>query len=207
MNIDTEFYWVYLPTASGITSLTLRWGSDYTANYYTYTATTTQQGVAFQNGWNLIAVPWVSATKVGSPVVTTYNSVQLIVNYNSVAQTGLKFCNLTSNTGYIFEIQYYSKYLFRNASTNAFQETLADSTDNGKILNLDTESYNLFLFKAAFFVAQSLQGSDASYDADYFQTEYINALKRYKMLNPSEAMLKGEYYYTMPRKGYRTYVK
>lgn len=205
VNIDTLFYWVYLPLGTAVTSLTLRWGSDITANYYTYTATATQQGTAFQNGWNLIAAPWVSATKVGSPVITAYDSVQLSLAYNSTLQTGVKFCSATSNTGYIFELQYYSKYLFRDPSTNAFQETVVDVTDNNKILNLDTESYNLFFNKCAFFVAQSLQGADAEYDATYWDKEYQQALTKYKALNPSEAMLKGSIYYQMPKKSYTRY--
>lgn len=199
VNIDSLFYWVYLPTGASITNLILKWGSDYTANYYTYTATTNQQGLAFQNGWNLIAVPWASATKVGSPVITAYDSVQLTVTYNSTLQTGVRFCNLTSNPGTIFELQYYSKYLFRDPTTNAFQETVADVTDNAKILNLDTESYNLFFNKAAYYVAQTLQGADAEYDAKYWDTEYTNALTRYRALNPSEAMIKAEPYYKLPR--------
>lgn len=205
INIDTEFYWVYLPTASSVTSLTVRWGSDITSNYYTYTATVTQQGTAFQNGWNLIAVPWVSSTKVGTPVVTAFDSIQLIVAYNSTLQTGLKFCNFTSNTGYIFELQYYSKYLFRDATTNVFQETVSSSSDNSKLINFDTESYNLLFNKTAFYVCQALQGADASYDADYWQTEYSQALARYRAQNPSEAMKKAEVYYRMPRKGYTGY--
>ncbi len=200
VNIDTLFAWVYLPSASAITNLILRWGSDYTANYYTYTVTTTQQGTAFQDGWNLISVPWASATLVGSPTLTAYDSVQLTVTYNSTLQTGVKFCNLTSNTGTIFELQYYSKYLFRDPTTNAFQEMVVDVTDNNKILNLDTESYNLFFNKAAFFIAQSLQGADAGYDATYWDSEYQNALTRYRALNPSESMMKGEAYYNMPKK-------
>lgn len=212
VNIDTEFYWVYLPNASAITNLVLRWGSDITANYYTYTATTTQQGTAFQNGWNLIAIPWSSATKVGTPVITAFDSVQLIPTYNGTLQTGLKFCNLTSNTGYIFQLQYYSKYLFRNPSTNTFQETVVDvPTDGTTIINLDTESYNLLFNKTAYFTAQSLQGADAEYDAMFFGGadgmggEYGNALKRYKALNPSEALLKGATYYKVPKKGYNQY--
>lgn len=201
VNIDTLFAWVYLPLASAITSLNILWGSDVTANYYNLTVTTTQQGTAFQNGWNLIALPWVSATKVGSPVVTAYDSVQLTVAYNSTLQTGLRFCNLTSNTGYIFELQYYSKYMFRDPSTNAFQETLVDATDNNKLINLDTDSYNLLFNKVAYFVAQALQGSDSSYDCTFFDTEYEICLKKYRGLNPSEAMVKGESYYTMPRNG------
>ena len=196
VNLNTLFYWVYLPSAAAITSLALRWGSDVTANYYTYTATTTQQGTAFQDGWNLIAVPWVSASKVGSPVITAYDSVQLIVTYNSTLQTGLKFCNLTSNPGFIFQLQYYSKYLFRNPSTNTFQETVVDvATDGNTIINLDTDSYNLLFNKVAFFTAQSLQGADAERDLIFWETEYQDSLARYKGLNPSEAMVKGTSYY------------
>lgn len=195
VNTDTEFYWVYLPTGASITNLNLKWGSDYIANYYTYTVTTNQQGLSFQNGWNLIACPWVSSTKVGTPILTVYDSVQLTVTYNSTLQTGVKFCNLTSNKGYIFECQYYSKYLFRDQTTNAFQESVVDSTDNNKLINLDTESYNLLFNKTAFYIAQALQGADASYDATLWDTEYTQALTRYRAQNPSEAMKKGEFYY------------
>lgn len=196
VNIDNLFFWVYLPTASAVINLILRWGSDVTSNYYTYTATTTQQGTVFQNGWNLIAIPWASATLVGTPVVTAYDAVQLTVTYNSTLQTGVKFCNLTSNTGYIFEMQYYSKYLFRDPSTNVFQESVVDVSDNNKLINLDTDSYNLYFNKVAFFTAQTLQGADADYDATYWDAEYQKALAKYKALNPSETMLKGEQYYS-----------
>lgn len=205
VGINTQFYWVYLPTGASITSINLKWGSDYTANYYEYTATATQQGTAFVNGWNLIAAPWTSATVVGTPVATSYDSIQVTLAYNGTLQTGVKFCNLSSATGYIFEIQYYSKFLFRNASTNAFQETITDSTENTRIINLDTESCNLLFNKCAFYIAQSLQGADASYDADYWQTEYATALARYKGQNPAESMLKGEQYYKVQHKGYSRY--
>lgn len=202
VNIDTLFYWVYLPTASAITSLELRWGSDVTANYYTYTSTTTQQGTVFQNGWNLIAVPWISATLVGSPVSTAYDSVELKPTYNSTLQTGLRFCNLTSNTGYIFQLQYYSKYMFRNPVTNAFQETVVDvATDGNTIINLDTDSYNLLFNKTAMYTAQALQGADAEYDATFWDSEYETALEKYKRLNPSETILKTATYYRPARQG------
>lgn len=202
LNQSYGFVWVYIPLASGVTSVDLRWGSDATTNYYNYTTSVTQQGTAFQNGWNLLAFPWVSATVTGTPVITAIDSVRFTVNYNSVAQTGLKFCNLTFNLGYIFETVYYSKYLFRDPSTNVFQETLVDSTDNNKLINLDTESYNLLFNKCAYFIAQQLQGADASYDATFWDAEYSNALLRYKALNPSEAMLKSATYYSMPKRGY-----
>jgi hypothetical protein len=206
VNIGYLFYWVYLPDASAITSLTLRWGSDVTANYYTYTNTTTQQGTAFQTGWNLIAIPWASATKVGSPTTTGYDSVQLIPIYNSTLQTGLRFCNLTCAPGYIYQLQYYSKYMFRNPSTNVFQETVVDvATDGNTIINLDTDSYNLLFNKTAQFVAQSLQGADAEYDAVFFEKEYITGLIKYKSLNPSETILKSATYYHPANRKYPRY--
>lgn len=201
VNIATGFMWVYMPTGSAFTSWDVRWGTN-SSNYYHYTATTTQQGTAFINGWNLISLPWVSATKVGTPTNTTYQYVDVTPTYNSTLQTGVKICNLTFALGYYFDLQYYSKYMFRNPSTNAFVEKVIDSTYNGYLINLDTDSYNLLFNKTAFFIAQALQGSDAAYDADYWQTEYENALKMYKGQNPSEAMLKGSVYYNLPNKGY-----
>lgn len=201
LNTSTLFFWVYLPMGSAITSLNLRWGSDL-SNYYTETATVTQQGTAFQNGWNLIALPWVSANVVGVPNIKLIDSIQLNIISNLTIQTGIKFCNVTSNLGFIFELQYYSKYLFRDPVTNAFQEKVVDIIDNNKLINLDTDSYNLLFNKTVFFIAQALQGSDAEYDATYWDSEYEEALKRYKGLNPSEAMLKRSSYYTLPRRNY-----
>lgn len=201
VNVSTLFMWVYLPLGSAVTSIDLRWGSS-SANYYNYTATTTQQGTSFQNGWNLVAFPWSSATKTGTPVNTSYTYSRVTIAYNSTLQTGVKVCNITSTIGYIFDLQYYSKFLFRNPSTNAFVESLTDSTTDNYEINLDTDSYNLLFNKTAFYIAQALQGADSSYDATLWDSEYTNALKRYRAQNLSEAMKKGESYYKMPKKSY-----
>ena len=201
VNIGTGFMWVYIPLASAVTSINVRWGSS-SANYYNLTVTTTQQGTSFQNGWNLLAFPWTSATVVGTPTATSYAYSRVTFNYNSTLQTGVKVCNITFGLGYIFEIVYYSKYMFRDATTNAFQETVVDATDNTKIINLDTESYNLYFNKCAYFIAQQLQGADAQYDAIFWDNEYQAALARYKAQNPSETMLKATQYYALKKKGY-----
>ena len=204
LNASNLFAWFNFPTGTSFTNVTVRWGSS-SSDYYTYTATATQMNTAFVNGENLLTFPWLNNTTVGSPDASAISYVRVTFTYDSTLQTGVKFCNLTSTLGYIFELQYYSKYLFRNSSTNAFQETVTDSSDNGLIINLDTESYNLLFNKVAFYVCQALQGADAQYDADYWQTEYQNGLDRYKAQNPSEAMNKGQSYYRMPRKGYTRY--
>lgn len=205
VNIGTGFLWVYLPTGTAVSSINVRWGND-SSNYYNYTATQSATQNAFINGWNQIALPWVNATQTGTVDSTQFTYVRVTPTWNNQLQTGFEFCNLQFAQGYYFDLQYYSKYLFRNPTTNAFQETVTDVLDNNKIINLDTESYNLLFNKVAFYVSQSLQGADAQYDADYWQTEYMAALKRYKAQNPSEAIEKAEPYYRLMNKGYGGYV-
>lgn len=200
-NISQLFAWCNFPTGSSFTSVNLRWGSS-ASDYYSYTATATQMATMFVNGENLLTFPWLNAPTTGTPDSSSISYVRVTYNYDSTLQTGVKFCNLTSNLGYIFELQYYSKYLFRNATTNVFQESVVNSADNGLIINLDTESYNLLFNKVAFYVCQSLQGADAQYDADYWQTEYVNGLVRYRAQNPNESLKKTEVYYSIRPKGY-----
>lgn len=204
VNNSTGFIWVYMPSGTAITNVNIKWGTN-SSNYYFANITTTQPGTVFLNGWNLLAIPWIATNVVGSPIITDYQYVNVTPTYNNTLQTDFKICDLVFSLGYYFEIQYYSKYLFRDPVTNAFQEKVVDATDNDKLINLDTESYNLLFNKVAFFVAQSLQGADAEYDATYWDSEYQAALRRYKAQNPSEAMNKREAYYSMPYKGYNRF--
>jgi hypothetical protein len=166
---STIFYYVYLPTASNFTSLNIRWGSD-TSNYWTSTATTDFFGNALVNGWNLIAANWNAATtKVGSPVYTAVDYVRISYNYDGTAQTGVKLNNIVCRLGNILEIEYYSKYLFRNASTGAWQETVLDDSD---LINLDTESFNALVYLTALYCVQQALGQDATSDINFFQMKY-----------------------------------
>ena len=182
-NISYLPLWVYLPTGASFSSINLLWGSD-TSNAYNLSVTATQQGTAFKNGWNLLAFSWESATKVGTPNVKFTDTMQVTFTYDGTLQTGVKVCNLLSVLGYYFELQYYSKFLFRNPTTGVFQEEVTDASDDDKLINLDTESYNLLFNKTAFYVAQTLQGADADHDEQMWDNEYQNELARYKAMNP-----------------------
>ena len=121
--------------------------------------------------------------------------------FPNVEIVGMKVCNITSNLGQYLEAEYYSKYMFRNPTTNVFQEKVVDdSSDLETLVNVDTESYPVFFNKLCFFIAQQLQGADATYDVTYWDGEYNKALKRYKNLYPSEVQFSQEPYYE-PTKG------
>jgi len=195
---SSMFVWVYVPTGTQLTSVELRWGSGAGA-YYAKTVTQTQQGNSFVNGWNLCQFDWATATTVGAPnsSAINYARVSLAMTGNNV---GVKVNGLNSILGTVLQYSYYSKYLFRNASTGVFQETVLDDAD---LINLDTESYNLLFNQVAYLASQQQQGMDAlSYDGSFFKTAYDEGLKRYKAMYKSELQKPQSTYYQKPDPGY-----
>lgn len=202
LNLSTLFMWVYMPTGSAFTSVELRWGSS-SANYWTSTATQTFEGNAFNNGWNLLSFNWSSATKVGNPVVSTTNYLQTILTYNGTLQTGARINGIYSRLGIVMDILYYSKYLFRDATTGTFQETV---TDDSNFINLDTETMNVFLYQLAVQTFQQQGGMNSPTDMNYYQGLYTEALRRYRKSYKSEVQIPTSTYYEMPRKGFGGFI-
>ena len=195
----TEFIYVYLPDASDITSVSLRWGSS-SANYYSVTVTENFAGNAFEDGWNQLGFNWVSATTTGTPDSSAIDYARITFAYDSTLQTGVLVNTLASRMGSILECEYYSKYLFRDGSTGAFKETVTADTD---LVNLDTESYNLFLWQAAIQASQQQQGVNAlQFDGAFFQGKYNEAKKRYMAMYKSEVTKPQSQYYIKPSPGY-----
>ncbi len=202
LNQASLFTYVWLPTGTDFTSFELRWGSDST-NYWTKTVTSTQQTTAFENGWNLLSFNWLTATKVGTPDVTAINYLRIVFNTNGAVQTGVHFDNVVCRLGQIMEIIYYSKYLFKDAITLAFQETVSDDSN---LINLDTESYNLFFNLLCYLTGQQQQGVNATiYDAKFFQQAYVLGVQRYSAMYKSEIIFPRSTYYSLPKSGYNRY--
>lgn len=196
LNQSTLFLNTYLPTPSAVTSVVLKWGTD-ASNYYTNTITTTQQNTTFAQGWNLLNTIWSGATTVGSPNASSISYVAVTWNYNSTLQTAVRLDNINSNLGSILNMEYYSKYLFRNASTGVFQENVTDDTN---LINLDVESYNLLFNLCAHLCAQQTQGIDASfYDGTFFLQKYTEGVARYKAIYKSEIQSPVTRYYNQTR--------
>jgi hypothetical protein len=196
------FLWVYMPTASEFTNVKLRWGSSSTA-YYEQTVTVNQQGNTFVDGWNLLDFPWLGAVQTLTPTDTAINYLRVTCNVTAF-QTAIRLDNIVFRLGTILNILYYSKYLFRDAITGGWQETI---TDDSNIINLDTESYNLLVYQVGIHLAQQLQGLDAMfYDGNYFQQHYGDALNSYRLQNRSEWQKPTNIYYGMTRPGYSKYM-
>lgn len=198
LNQAYQFVWAYMPTGANVTSVNLRFGSS-ASDYYTLTVTQNQEGTAFVNGWNQEKFPWASMTTVGSPDSASISYARITLNVTA-SMAGVLVNGLNSILGTILSYSYYSKYLFRSASTGAFQETVLDDSD---LINLDTESYNLLTYQTLCQVAQQIQGLDASfYDGTFAKQAYDAGILRYKAMYKSELQKPQSAYYTMPYSGY-----
>jgi hypothetical protein len=197
LNQGTIFLYTYLPDGSDFTNINIRLGSSSTA-YYSINATVNQSNTAFIDGWNLISFPWANATTTGSPDIENIDYARITWTYNGDAQTAVRLDYITVALGSILNLTYYSKYMFRDSSTGAFQETV---TSDNNLINLDVESFNLLTFKVCEYAVQQQQGAHATqYDGQYFAQQYKDALARYLSMYKSEIQLPQSTYYVMPQR-------
>lgn len=199
------FYWIYFSDSTNIDFLQFRFGSDASDFWYKTNITTNQQGNSFVNGWNLIEVPWDAVLTIGSPVATAINYIQISVKTVASTQPAqiLRINQVASILGTVLNYEYYSKFLFRDAITGGFQET---TDDDSNLINLDTDSYNLLLYKTAELAVQQQQGLDAAfYDGNFLAQAYQDNLVKYKSKYKSEKQKPQSIYYQKPNPSYRNW--
>lgn len=198
-----EFFQTYLPNASGFSNIKFRFGTD-SANYYEFSAITTDfMGNAWVNGWNQQGKSWTTATTTGSPTLSNIKYIKIEFTYDGTLQTQVRINQFWSRLGVIFNMEYYSKYLFRDATSGVFQEKV---TNLSNIVNLDTDSYNLFLYASGIEAVQQQQGLDAMFfDNNDFEGKYQNSLAAYRSKYKSEITKPTGNYYRNRNASYRRY--
>jgi hypothetical protein len=202
INQATEFLYIYFTDPATITSVELRWGTDST-NYYSRTSTAQFGGLAFVAGWNLLSFEWNGATVVGTPDPSSIGYSYVGVTYDGTAQNNLRIDNIMSQLGFIYQIEYYSKYLFRDATTGVYKEFANTDSD---LINLDTESYNLLTNQCILLAVQQQQGVDGGFDYNFFLKKYTDDLARYKSMYKSEIIKPRQTYYKRTRNSYDGYL-
>src|SRR5690606_1938634 len=90
------FCWVYIVDITDITNYIARIGSD-SSNYYSMTATLTSEGLAFQNGWNLLRFDFNGKTTTGTPDDENcdYRAIYMTKDAGKVSETGYRFDETT----------------------------------------------------------------------------------------------------------------
>ena len=189
------FAWVYLPTTTGLTSITGRWGNDLTTNYWTSVAQTTQaDGTAFKAGWNLIKFPWGTATETGTVAPATIDSFRITFACSS-AKNNIRVDNIVFSIGRNFDIKYYSKFLFKNSTgTLISQPTSADDT-----VLIDNDSLPIFLFEFLKGMAHQVEGIDSAFDITYAENELKELYPDFRSEHPDQRKKTKSSYSSLPR--------
>lgn len=192
-NVSRLFLDVYFPDSSIVTSVTLRWGND-SSNYFSATATSPFSADSFQNGWNTIGFNWNGASETGTVDSSAIDYVRITITYDGTAETDIRVDNLRSILGSIYEVVYYSDYMFEDATTGARK---LQPTNDDDLVILEPATMNVYLMKVAEMAAQQAQQQGSSVDIQYFANEYQRARKRYVSLYPTQRIRPKSTYYRM----------
>lgn len=110
------FFWIPVGSSARFTNFKLRRGDSASA-YIEATVTTKADGTAFTDGWNYLYFAWSSASTTGSPTNTSNAYRRFAVTYSAgAAITGCLIDNWTNSFGQLYEMEYYSEYMFRTAA-------------------------------------------------------------------------------------------
>lgn len=183
------FHWVELTSETNITNFKIRIGSS-TSDYYEITVTTTNEGTAFQAGWNLLRFDFVNKSTTGSPDATagTYCSIFMTKSAGKINETGYHSDQIILEGGILHDLLYYSKYGWQT-SAGVWIENATTSTD---LLVADTDEFDLLVREAKIEAAKERKDYDV---LSILEEEQKEAVKQYQMDNPSEALLMTNDYY------------
>lgn len=183
------FHWVYVTSTTNLTNFVLRIGND-ESNYLTKTVTTTQEGTAFVQGWNLLRFDMSTATITGTVDLETFEYAQIHMTKTTgkINETGYRSDHLIAQKGSIYMVSYYSKYGWQNSSGTYME----NSTDDSDYLNVDTDEYNMIIQKGIELAASETEDYEIEKKANQ---RFIGLASIYLDNNPSEAKLMTTTYY------------
>jgi len=201
------FFYFYVKDSTDlakITSITAIWGNDVSTAYWTGVAQTTQaDGSAFQVGWNLVKVPWSTATETGTVVPTTIDSFKITVVVSS-ALSDMRVDNIIFSIGRAFDIKYYSKYGVKNSSGTWLTRTTSDDDT----LVFDNDASQIMILECLIAAAQQMEGSDSTFDITWAKKELLGEdlsgkkglYARYKAEFPSQSKKAVNTYGSLPNR-------
>ena len=182
-NNRSIFYFTKTISTTNITNYKIRIGSS-ASDYYEITVTVTHEGIAFQNGWNLLRFDFSSKTTTGSPDATagTYVAIYMTKAIGKINETDYRFDHIIMRGGVIHDLYYYTKYGWQS-NTGTYKENSTADTD---FVNADTDELELFTYAGKVEAALELRHFTL---ADTWEKRYQNKKAEYQLKFPGEAKL------------------
>lgn len=191
--VGVVFLAVYLPSATAITSIGVRIGSD-SSNYFTVTATSGMLGAWKANEWTILALDLASATETGTVDIEHVDYARIFVNYDGTALTNVRIGSFFISMPAPYELLYGTASIFK--VSNTLSNTITDDNDE---LVLNDASYVLFEYECALTIAVQSGGTLASGLVQMYRTMLYDPntglYARYRANNPSQQIREvGNYY-------------
>lgn len=142
-------FWIYIPDAQYITSLDFKLGNDST-HYYSANITGNLENGIFENGWNLISIPFANLSATGSVTASAIDYLGVQLNYSSLQEnmTGVLLDGVI-----MVDDTYVRNYKCRvqEVSISGKNSDIADSSTTIQLLNYtgySTSTHPITLFTA-----------------------------------------------------------
>lgn len=170
-----------------LTSITPVWGNDITTKYWTGAPVTAQaDGTAFKQGWNVLKAEWSAATQTGTVAPATINSLKVTLAVTA-AMANVRLDNVMFSVGRAFDCQYYSKFLYKDASSGVWKSR---PTSDDDYVMVDNDTLPLFLMECLEDMAHQMEGTDSAFDINFARAKMKELYPAYTGLYPSQAMKK-----------------
>lgn len=189
MGTGAIFTWLYLPNPEFMSNMTIKFGSD-PLNYYSYTVIGPHNNTVWLTGWNLVKFPLDGLITTGNPNMQSIVNVRFELQTTGQPMYNCNIDNIVVRNGFVYEIEYYSSFLFNNATTGLWQATSYDLGDN---INLGVTSYNLLMLRTAVIEAQEVRNSPT--DVQVLSAELEKEMANYLASNKSEYIEPTESWY------------
>jgi hypothetical protein len=183
-----------------ISSVTLTIGSD-SNNAYSYTTDVSYDMSPFVQGWNVVRFDIESADIVGTPDASNLSYIGVGFTYSGDVHT-VRVGEIWADLGAIYEMKYYSKALFRDSITDEWKEK---PTSDNDLINLDTDSYNIYTHMVSMFAAQQNAGEEAAFDVRFFENQYAIDGAKYKAQYKNQTKKQQQMYYGATKPVYYSY--
>lgn len=207
-DIGSSFAVVYIKNSTdlaNLNSITGIWGNDLTTKFWTGVAQSVQaDGTAFKVGWNIIRIPWETATETGTVDPVETDSFRFTFDVDATI-SDIRIDQITFAVGRNFDIKYYSKYLLQNTAGTWISRTTSDDD----IVVLDSDAINILLLEDLIAAAQQVEGTDSAFDVGWAKRELLGEDLRdrsglyadYRAEYPSMAKQAIVYYGSPPARG------
>lgn len=183
------FFSLYVPNPANLVSVTLKWGSSGT-DFYSFTVTAPHNNTTWLQGWNVLKFPFDQPNVFGNPNPQAITMERIEFQTTGQPLYNMRIDNICARQAVLYEILYYSSYLFSDSQSGDWKQ---ESYDPGDILNVSLTSYNLLMLKTAIIQAQEVKNSAT--DIQVLSADLAQALDSYLMDNKSEYIKPQEAWY------------